>query len=96
MTFEKHRALWALCLINIPLFALAQFGPNIDAPSEVVAGAPTTATVLPVDLYNNDPKFVSSYTLYLTAAATSGRLDFGSGFLQEQCNPPLHRNSFQR
>lgn len=93
----SHPALFALCLAVYPLFALAQVSirPDIYAPTEVSAGTPTVATILPVKLYNNDPKFVSSYTLYLTAAATSGRLGLGSAFLHEQCEflPPYLKNS---
>ena len=78
-------ALLALCVCFFPLSSLAQFGPDIDAPTEVIAGTPTEATILPLRLYNYDPEFVSSYTVYLTAAATSGSLNLGPDFLQAQC-----------
>lgn len=82
-------ALFALCLCLHPFSSLAQFGPYLDAPTDVVAGTPAVATILPLNLYNYDPEFVSSYTVYLTAAATSGRLDLGADFLQEQCEQYL-------
>ena len=77
--------LFGLFLFSFTTSCLAQFGPNIDVPTDIVAGTSVTATILPLNLYNNNPEFVSSYTVYLTAAATSSRLDFGSDFLQEQC-----------
>lgn len=77
--------LFRLFLLLRTTSCLAQFGPNIDVPTDVVAGTPATATILPLNLYNYDPEFVSSYTVYLTAAATSSRLNFGWDFLQEQC-----------
>ena len=77
--------LFDLFLFSLTTSCLAQLGPNIIVPTNVVADTSATATILPLKLYNNDPEFVSSYTVYLTAAATSSRLDFGSDFLQEQC-----------
>jgi hypothetical protein len=76
---------FGVCLSLLATSCVAQFGPWIDVPTDIVAGTPATATILPLNLYNNDPEFVSSYTVYLTAAVGANRLGLGYAFLQEQC-----------
>jgi hypothetical protein len=77
--------LTALCLCLYISSSLAQFGPWVQVPSSIAAGSLATATVLPVNLVNGLPQYVSSFSIYLTASITANRLDLGPDFLQAQC-----------